>query len=298
MLARVHGVPIPRGALANAVLDACMAELAALKPGNVSAHALSHPMIDKALTVRDFELSAHAIATALTEAPEKTVGQRICDAIAATRKVVDTNTNLGIVLLLAPLVVAAEHRLPHESLREALTKVLAQLSVHDAQLTYEAIRKAEPGGMGEVSNQDVGKGPTITLLQAMQLAAERDAIARAYVDQYKCVFEIGVPALQSGQRDTLATTQCFLSLLAAQPDSLVQRKYGVAVAAELMQRAKNFYEHAKHVNSDESLVAFEGELSTWDKQLKADKINPGTTADFTVACLFVDRVKNLQAWGL
>jgi triphosphoribosyl-dephospho-CoA synthase len=295
MLARVQASPVDSAELAETVREACVAELLALKPGNVSAHALSHPFGDASLTPYDFELSAQAIGQPLCEDASKPVGDRILDAIIATQEVVNTNTNLGIVLLLAPLTTAMQLRNAGQALREALGEVLAGLTLRDAQLTYEAIRLAQPGGMGQVQSQDISNTPTVTLLQAMALAAPQDTIAQAYLDQYETVFNIGLPALQSCKLPGLATTQCYLSLLAAQPDSLIQRKQGRDVAVAVMQRAQVLRELAKHVHTPSALDSFEHELSDWDEQLKAKKINPGTTADFTVACLFIDRVRDLQA---
>ncbi len=82
--------------------EACAAELAALKPGNVHRHAAGHGM-----TMDDFVRSADAAARPLCRTGA-TLGERILDAVAATRAAVGQNTNLGIVLLCAPLAMAAE----------------------------------------------------------------------------------------------------------------------------------------------------------------------------------------------
>ena len=73
--------------------------------------------------------------------------------------------------------------------------MLAGLDVEDARLTYEAIRLAAPGGLGQVAQQDVQEEPTQTLRQVMSLAAERDLIARQYANGFAEIFGDGVPAL-------------------------------------------------------------------------------------------------------
>ncbi|HKW53006.1 MAG TPA: triphosphoribosyl-dephospho-CoA synthase, partial [Stellaceae bacterium] len=88
--------------LQQAYVDACRLELRALKPGNVHVASEGHGM-----TVAQFEASAVASAPYVS-ASGKPVGERIRDAIAATHAAVGCNTNLGIVLLAAPLLAAAE----------------------------------------------------------------------------------------------------------------------------------------------------------------------------------------------
>ena len=82
----------------------CRAELEALKPGNVHIHAEGHGM-----TVADFLRSADAAAPCIAAAGAP-VGTRILRAIEATRTAVGQNTNLGIVLLCAPIAAASATR--------------------------------------------------------------------------------------------------------------------------------------------------------------------------------------------
>jgi triphosphoribosyl-dephospho-CoA synthase len=81
----------------RAFVDACLLDVLALKPGNVGVHGAGHGM--QAL---DFLRSARAAAPAIA-AEKASVGERIHAAIAATRAAAGVNTNLGIVLLAAPL---------------------------------------------------------------------------------------------------------------------------------------------------------------------------------------------------
>src|SRR5262245_36472416 len=117
---------------------ACQWEVTARKAGNV------HRQRDfPGLTYADFRASAAAIVPAFDRAPSQRVGQTVLDAIRATRTVVSTNTNLGIVLLLAPMAAVP----PEQPLADGLAQVLDRLTVEDARLVYEAIRLAAPGGM-------------------------------------------------------------------------------------------------------------------------------------------------------
>src|SRR5438067_1134724 len=133
---------------------ACIWEATARKPGNV------HRYRDfEDATYADFLLSAAAIAPVLAGAPRRGIGASILEAVRATRRVIGSNTNLGIVLLLAPLAAVHEG----DDLRAGLTRLLAELDVEDARLVYEAIRLARPGGLGRVAEQDVAEEPTQTL---------------------------------------------------------------------------------------------------------------------------------------
>ena len=115
-----------RALVEEAVFTACRLELMALKPGNVHIHAEGHGM-----SVAQFLDSAAAIAPILAT-PGRRVGEAIRRAIEATRDVAGCNTNLGIVLLLAPLAAAALCRDKGEPLRLRLARVLDGLSVADA----------------------------------------------------------------------------------------------------------------------------------------------------------------------
>src|SRR5438445_122612 len=124
---------------------ACIWECTARKPGNV------HRACDfEDVTYLDFLHSAAAIQPVLEAAQlkQESVGQLVLQAIKATRRVVATNTNLGILLLLGPLSKAG-----NGNLRAGIGRVLADLTIADARAVYEAIRLASPGGMGRVENQ-------------------------------------------------------------------------------------------------------------------------------------------------
>jgi triphosphoribosyl-dephospho-CoA synthase len=277
-------------ALARAVRAACEEEIAAFKPGNVSLDASGHGM-----HAEQFLASAKAIAAPIS-APSLGVGERILAAIEATRKVVDTNTNLGIVLLAAPLLHAAWQRKQDESWAHALEHTLDQLTLADAQLAYQAIRLAQPGGLGEVAEHDVSQPPTVNLREAMQAAAERDTIALQYASGYRLVLELGLACykrtLAQGVSQRWATVACYLALLARVPDSLIVRKHGYRVAREVSLQAAPFMQALEDDQAPESLLP---RMQAWDRELKAKKINPGTSADLTVAALLAFKLQELSA---
>jgi triphosphoribosyl-dephospho-CoA synthase len=263
---------------------ACLLEASAPKPGNVSP---GRHFADA--RYEDFLASAVAIGEPLAGAGTRSVGATVRLAVEATARWTRTNTNLGLILLLTPLVRAAYDAADESmGLRDTLRRVLAVTTIDDARDVYEAIRRAAPGGLGRAEAEDVGDEPTRTLLDVMRLAAHRDAIAREYATSFAVTFETAAPALARARRDELdwddAIVETFLTLLAAAPDTHVVRRGGAALAAEVSRRAGTALA-AGGVRS----VAGRRAIDEMDRSLRDPRhtANPGTTADLTAAAIFV-----------
>jgi triphosphoribosyl-dephospho-CoA synthase len=189
-----------------------------------------------------------------------------------------------MILLLAPLAaVPAE-----ATCEDGISDVLGRLDVDDARLVYEAIRTAKPGGLGQVSEQDVASEPTMDLLSAMRLAAERDLVARQYANGFREVLGVGVQDLIASEESGLpwdqAVVRCHLGLMARFPDTLIARKRGQAEACESAERAAAVLD-AGWPAGRHSLRLFE-RLDEW-LRAGGHARNPGTTADLVAASLFV-----------
>lgn len=257
---------------------ACELEVLSPKPGNV------HPgqNFDDA-SVDDFLRSACAIAPVIAMAPDQTLGQTILQAVKATRLVVSHNTNLGIILLIAPLA-----KVPRNvALIDGVEAVMSSTTVEDSRFVYEAIRIASPGGLGNADSQDVNSAPTETLLECMKLAADRDMIARQYATGFRDVLTTGLEWLmEASRRDPDQKTQVTalaLRLLASFPDSLILRRCGEGIANDVQRMAAAVL-RSGWPESDGGLAIFE----QLDQFLRADghRRNPGTTADLVAAILF------------
>jgi triphosphoribosyl-dephospho-CoA synthase len=259
-----------------AFLRACQLDVEVRKPGNVSFGSPGHRM-----HAQQFIASAEAAQQALF-APGLSVGQRIEAAVTATLAVAGCNTNLGIVLLAAPIAAALERDPQARSaarLRAAVSAVLRTLDIDDARATYRAIASANPGGLGRADAQDVAHAPTLDLRSAMALAAHRDSIARQYTTDCADLFDVGLPAFTAARSPTAAMQVTYLSFLARWPDSHIVRKLGAPTAQRVMHRAQRWLERAAHGECLDTRPAF----AAWDAQLKSAGINPGTSADLTVA---------------
>ncbi len=259
---------------------ACLLEVSAEKPGNVTRR-----QDFKDTAFQDFIISASAIGPSFRAAGSSSVGETILSAIQATRKFVDTNTNLGIVLMLAPLAKAACIG-PHDDLQTAIKPALLGLSVEDARRAYAAINLAKPAGMGKSQHYDLNEvGVEITLLQAMAEARERDTLALEYVTDYRITFEMGLPALRQalseGARLPQAIVQTFLHILSKVPDTLIARKKGIGVAQDVSKQAELIVKNGGVWGDSETLDEFDTSLRD-----KNHSLNPGTTADLIAATLF------------
>ena len=257
---------------------ASIIEVTAPKPGNVHRGAdfddASYP---------DFVVAATVIGTICDSAAERPLGETILAAVQATMRAVHTNTNLGTILLLAPLA-----KVPRSvPLAIGVGDVLQHTTVEDTRNVYLAIRAANPGGLGRVDRADVGDDPQLNLIDSMTLAAERDMVARQYAENFKQVFEFVVPeltaALTAGLSLSAAVVHVHLKTMLAFPDSLIARRRGLPVA----QQAAALAGRVLDAGPCESEAYFD-ELANLDFWLRTDghARNPGTTADLLAAGLF------------
>ena len=259
---------------------ACLLECSVPKPGNVHRGADFEDM-----SFYDFAASAAAIGPVMQAATVTgSVGRVVLSAVEATRVAVAKNTNLGTVLLLAPLAMVPTSK----SLPTGVAEVLGELTKEDASLVYEAIRVASPGGIGEVDEMDVQDAPPGDLLVAMQAAAERDLVARQYANGFQEVLGVAVPwlgeRLANGWALVDAVVGLHIHLMAEYPDSLIARKSGEAVAEESARRARQV-----EASGLPSTAAYQAAVADLDFWLRSDskRRNPGTTADLIAASLFV-----------
>lgn len=281
--------PPATASIEAAFLWACELDVACAKPGNVSVASPGHRM-----TADLFMASAHAACGPLARRGA-TIGARIEAAIARTHEAAGCNTNLGIVLLCAPLAAAFETQAESadtpdtpDMLGSAVHDVLAALSVDDASAAFRAIALANPAGLGKVPSQNVGAPPSVDLRAAMNLAADRDSIARQYTVDFADVLGFGLAqfhtalAARAGSPSALpqAVLATWLAFLTQWPDSHIARKHGLAWAQSVTREAAGWLTRATEGRLDPHA------LEAWDHALKSDGINPGTSADLTVATLF------------
>lgn len=281
---------ISREQYADTYRQACEIELQAFKPGNVSVFSDGHDM-----TVEDFKVSADVSAEAISN-PDFSLGEKIYYAVKATREAVGCNTNLGIILLCAPLLQAAAERGETQDLRQSLAMVLDKTSLEDAEWAFKAISLAAPGGLGGSERQDVHGKAEVNLREAMIIAADKDRIAMQYAFCFNDVFDY---ALLLYNRAFVLSGNCgwaalvvFCEFLARFPDSHIERKYGKLYSEWVKAEMSALCAELRGASRLEDVLPM---LYRMDEAFKLKKINPGTTADITVATVLVSLLERLIA---
>ena len=142
---------------------------------------------------------------------------------------------------------------------------------------FAAIRLANPGGLG-AADHDVARTPAVTLREAM--ARPPGATASPAPTSPPCdVFDLGLPALSAPARAGRPASAVYLAFLSALPDTHVARKHG--------RRARGREAAALEARLRHATKPPGGARSSPSTPPEGRGINPGTSADLTVATLFV-----------
>ncbi len=270
--------------LQEVVFQSFITEVNALKPGNVSRYAAGHDM-----THNHFVKSAELVSPILCD-EQLSAGERVFQSVRITMDRVGCNTNLGMVLLFAPVVFTLQ-KSPADgisALQRNLDKTLEEIDREDAEKFFAAIRYANPGGLGHAEKFDVNSTPDCSLQEAMAAAQNRDLIAKQYVTGFHDIFATGYHCMVDyfGRWKSVewATVACYLTFLARFADSHIERKHGTRVALDIKSKAaavaQQFYENNQPDGATDMLLEF-------DRELKGLNINPGTTADLTAASVLI-----------
>ena len=269
----------------NAVREAFRLDVAASKPGNVSLDQDAHGM-----SSRDFLLSAQVSAPLLCS-PSLSCGARILAAAQATHQAVQCNTNLGMLLLFAPIVCAAEQSLDGKAstIHLALHDVLSGLTGQDTEDIFAAIRFMAPGGLGHPVAHDVHCRPDCGILQAMQAASHRDLIARQYVSGFHDLLTLGLATARElrcrGYNKEWTTIGVYLRFLSRHVDSHIRRKHGMAKAAAIRNSCRPLEQWL--LQTAPPPKSLKKALQTLGKQWRNAGLNPGTSADLAAASMLL-----------
>ena len=271
--------------LAAQVYDCFICDINALKPGNVGRHGAGHGM-----ECADFIRSAQVVTPILCN-HRLGLGKRILAGVEATLAAVHCNTNLGMLLLIAPVVRVFEQLVSPEDFKDVIKPTLVSLGPQEAQDIFAAIRLANPGGLGKVDKYDVNSPLEIDIFSAMDAAKDRDLIALQYANGYREVVNLGIKCLQNYHNRwnsvEWAVVACYLMYMASFPDSHIRRKHGMEIAEQV--RKKTVSVRGRFTDCDNPGDA-KDVLMLFDRELKESEINPGTCADLTIASLLLYRL--------
>ena len=271
--------------LTTLVYDCFICDINALKPGNVGRHGAGHGM-----DCADFIKSAQVVTPILCNR-RLGLGKRILSSVEATLGAVHCNTNLGMVLLIAPIIRVFEQLVSPGDFQDLIKPTLMSLEQQEAQDIFAAIRLANPGGLGKVDKYDVNSPLDIDIYSAMDAAKERDLIALQYANGYREIVNLGIKCLQNYHNRwnsvEWSVVACYLMYMASFPDSHIRRKHGIEIAEQVREKTIPVWKRfADYDNPGDA----RGVLTMFDKELKESEINPGTCADLTVASLLLCRL--------
>jgi len=289
---------------------AILFEISADKPGNVNlitgfeGTRYEHFLASAVAATPWFELAAErgiAVSQGRVQVSDVGVGRLIMECVRdvnAWQK--GGNTLLGTIILLSPIAVAAgmtsalkENVFEIKMLRENLKCVTESTTSDDAVNIYEAIKIANPSGLGKAPELDVNDSSSlnrivkenISLYQIFQIASTYDRVCFEWVNNYPITFDVAYPYLMKQLKTGTingAIIHTFLRILAEYPDTFIARKVGIEKAQEVSSDAKEILQLGG-IDTPEG----KKRLSEFDLKLRKDgnHLNPGTTADIIAAAL-------------
>ena len=264
------------------VCRAILEEASSIKAGNV------HPVASFSnMHYRDFQLASEAIGKAIDASIQtRSLGTIVLASVQAMVHTVSVNTSLGTILLMAPMTLCPAVWNP-QSFPESVSRVIQESTPEDCQKIYEAIRIANPGGLGIVESKDVAQAAPVSILQAMQQAASWDDVALQYANGYQQVTQWTLRLIELSSQHAKrsdAIRQLQIEILASRPDSLIVRKSGTAVGKQVQDRAADVLQSGPYASP-----AFEAAWRNFDEYLREDghRKNPGTIADLIAATVFL-----------
>ena len=267
--------------LQNAYLFACRKDIELIKPGNVN---IKSPHSD---TNAEDYLESSLLSSKELFKPDYSLGERILNSIKITRSKIKTNTNLGIILLCAPIIHACIY-FNNLTMREGIKKTLSSSTVKDTQDLCMAINISAPGGLGTREIYDTASKPTVNILEIMNHSASYDRISYQYSHDYSDIFDFIIPRLvflnKKHNSLDISLSLMFMEILAKIPDSHISRKFDDKIAKKTSNNASDLLKILDRENSPDYIA---NELNNLDYEYKKKGINPGTTADLLVASLMI-----------
>jgi len=270
--------------LKSAYLFSCKKDIELIKPGNVNLLS-SH----KDTKAQDYLDSAILSSKELFN-QNYSLGKRILESVNVTRSQVNVNTNLGIILLCAP-VIQSYIDFNNLDLREGIKKTLSTTSIKDTHDLCAAINISSPGGLGDSDMYDTASYPNASIKQIMDYSQEYDRISYQYSHNFSDIFDFIIPKLEFLNRRyeslDISLSLLFIEILAKIPDSHISRKFGDKIAKKT---SNNAYDLLKILDREYDPDYLAKALNNLDYEYKKKGINPGTTADLLVASLMIYKI--------
>ncbi len=210
------------------------------------------------------------------------------------------NVLLGHILIMAPLLAAATIciKKKEDSFKfysETIKRIILDSTIEDTIYLYHAIRRCNPGGLGEVKKFDLNddnslkelKKDNMNLKKIFDYSRDRDLISHEYSSGYDIILNEGLPyyfeVFKQTNNINVATVNTFLKILAEHPDSLIIRKAGLEEAREVSRKAREIINHGGITSKKgrKRSIHLDSIL-----QHQGGRLNPGTTADLIAGIIF------------
>ena len=268
-------------------LESCLDELKVNKPGN---HSLNSKIMG--MYSEKFLLVSKISAEFLVK-ENLSLGEMI---FYSTKKCIDSinsNYNLGIILLCAPLMKALLNK--PVNLRKEVRKVIIDARACESSLVIDAIKYANPGGLKKykgVSNILEKNRGEKKIYEIMLISSSWDRISNCYVDNYSEIFDFGLPFFGNIKKRVSrekAILMLYLEYASKSPDSHLLRKFGSCKAIAVMKMFRML--SLKIIRNP--YKDFDVLVRSMDAYLKHFNYNPGTCADLTVTTLLIDKIKDI-----
>ena len=267
--------------LKNSYLFACQKDVEIIKPGNVN---INSPHKDT--SAKDYMLSSVNSSHQLF-VKDISLGDRVLNSIIETKKETKVNTNLGIVLLCAPIIHALINY-NQTGLKEAIILTIDESSKDDTVKICEAINITNPGGLGKSGKFDTKSLPRMKLRDIMNYSSSYDRISYQYSHNFVDILDFIVPRISFhiGNKQSLdiSLSLTYMEILSRIPDSHISRKFGDKIAKKTSNNASDLLKILDRESSPDYIA---NELINLDYEYKKKGINPGTTADLLVAGLMI-----------
>jgi triphosphoribosyl-dephospho-CoA synthase len=299
------------GQISKCLELAILFEVSADKPGNVNLTVgfegtqYKHFLASAVAAAPYFELAAErgvAVSRGEVRINDVKLGRIIRDCVTDINAWQHGgNTSLGTIILLSPMAVAAGMTANKEEqvfgipeLRENVKLVVESTTPKDAVDVYEAIKIANPSGLGKAPELDINDPNSVnkileknvSLFQVFKIASKYDNVCSEWVNNYPITFDVAYPYLieQLGKNEDLevAIIHTFVKVLSEYPDTFIARKVGTEKAAEISSVAEEILKLGglKTSSGKEKLREFDLFL-----RQSSNLLNPGTTADIIAAAL-------------
>ncbi|RAP49912.1 MAG: hypothetical protein BZ136_02500 [Methanosphaera sp. rholeuAM74] len=236
------------------------------------------------------------------------MGKDILGCVESANKLTNTNTNLGTSMLIIPIAATYATLTQEDSLNKianTMDLLLRNTGEDDAIALIKAIILSKAGGMeGKTTQYDANNKNTINdiienkvnMYKLLEISSKYDKISYELTNQLPVITTIGTPTFlktinEYSINDT--TLQTYLTILSKTPDTLITRKYGEEIAQTISDKATTILEDTE-VASKKRLDS----LNEFDKYLRSKKYNPGTTADFTAASIFMGLLYKYSESGI